>query len=688
MNLVVKFCTDNYFLSKLDDKVIAKDDFLLYRKIDNSEIINYFRKDRLITTENKALWFLYTGIIRNARQNRIRNIICITEIQPSAFHLILLLLLSWFCGASLHLNGKITSDKITTLFFLKLLPQSIPLPIYPIISIGLLPKFIYREVIMNFLLTKEPRDMPFIAIGNKGRLSGVTYWYSFTNRAKQNGLFGYAFNEYMGVPASLYNFPLSIYSLSKIRFRGTFILGLIMLCISIVKFNTNLSVLTLTLVFILYILSNILWEHASLGAYEILPWGFGALSIVSFFSGSIILSGALLGLAILSHLGVAFLIVFFLGTYSALNGLYLQLLLMGGISFIVSCYWFIAYFKNRKLMERTRIINKEWKYSYKFGTDRLIQFIVYLLFVCSIFQHSRDVRLTILALLPASIAYINAKLKWFLSPYTVRTFQFIVGIYCLAISFNIYSLLIFLYLIYLPPCLLSWSPHEDRFYYGLKPGSRQDLIAGSDLLFDKLKDTSRIGFEYGPGRAGTIAGALELTIFFCYYLSDKKIEFFNSGMIELIKYNLNKKTCANFNHTASETLLIESIKTSGVTHIVAYSDSFKKNLVEFGFKQKSSANLCVYEGNKYSPIEVALFEVPFSNERIIPHASISIGKNCLKLKIPQESAYFIKYSYHPGLICMQKGNKLKLKAFNEGMIIEHPEAGDATLYFSHYNLII
>jgi len=685
MDLIIKTGADEYFRKKLLKGEFGKDDLLLCNQSD--EFANAFQKENVFFNEPGSKFSKAKRIAYLAKENGIRNIVFISDSQPTQIKKTGLLIAALM--GSCHLRIDI-SGQIKDFSGLKVFGSIFMLIFSPLFSILLLPEFIFKEVLFNFILPEEFEDTPFIHIGKNKRLSGVIYWYAFIKRAIRHGYFGYAFNEYMGVPVSLFHFPLSMFMMSKIRFRGLFLSGMVILFLgmSILYFTgEGVGLIGLILVIPFYIVCNVVWEHASLGVYEILSWGFGVTALVLFLSGHGLFAGILIGLAVLSHLGAATLICAIIFILTIFQGFYLDFLITAVIAFLVSGFWFIPYFLNRQRVTRMKMINEEWGNKRKFGLARSIQFVVYLVFALTFIVHSKNIGFFIIVSFPLLIAYLNAKVKWLYSPYTVRMFQAITGMVCLSQEFNLLSFAIFLYFLYLPPSFLSWENHEDEFHFSLAQDNGNELIKKTGELFSVFEKNERLGFELGSKQSGRNLLYEDLSAFYSYFLMDKPSEVFNTPMIQLVKYDLYSDTCSKFNRSVEHDVLIDGIAKSGVTSIVAFSRKFKMHLERNGFTKKNEIEFQHHFKGTIRQVKPAIYKIPFVNDRSNPVAGIKVAKNQLVIRIPQDGDYVLKYSYTPALVCKQNGKKLTIMDDGTGRIkIFSAKEGEVVIGYSYLKL--
>ena len=708
MNIIIKVNGESFFNKKLAQGTFAQDVIVCRIK---DEIPQDFDQSQVVAFEQRGWLLTITKVIFIAWKQRAKHVLYISDTPASLCTKVGMILLSFFCLASFKIGTEDTWKKNKVLEAFGDAPLRLVLS--PLWSLLLVGKFIFREVLLNFILPREDKSRPFISTGENGRTSGVLYWYMIAKRAKRNGVFGYSFDTDMGVPASLFHFPLSVFMISKLRFRTVYLLGFLMVLagtLSFYYFGAGFGAAAVLLVTFFLMMSNVMWEHASLGVYEILAWGFGVLAVAFYVLGHGVVCGVLVGLAVLSHLGAATLICFFLLAYAFLSCSFLEFLVAGMAAFITASYWFIPYFLQRRRVARTQVINNEWDYKYKFGNLRLAQFFTYLAFPISLFLFSKNAGLCALAAIPLLVAYYNAKIKWIYSPYTVRMFQAVIGIFCLSQAFNIYSLGFLLYFLYLPPKLLTRKGHVEEFSYNLSLSPLDDLVDKTEEFFSGLGKGDRIGFELGSKKTGRNCAREKITAFYSYFLSDKDCEIFNTGMVQMVKFDLYKKTCSKFNiqrcskpkqaptieNVISDLLqsdavfsdeLRRAISISGVTAIVAYTDSFKKLLEENGFTRSKAMKLRHIHGIKVTDEEAVLYAVPFLNERAWPRADVEVSPNCLKVRFPAKGDYILKYSYDVGFVCKQGTKKLELADDGNGMIlVKDAEPGEAVIRYWHSRL--
>jgi glycosyltransferase domain-containing protein len=133
--------------------------------------------------------------------------------------------------------------------------------------------------------------------------------------------------------------------------------------------------------------------------------------------------------------------------------------------------------------------------------------------------------------------------------------------------------------------------------------------------------------------------------------------------------------------------LRRAISISGVTVIVAYTDSFKKMLEENGFTRSKVMKFRYNYGGNVSDQEAVLYAVPFLNERAWPKADVEVRPNCLKVRFPAKGDYILKYSYDVGFVCKQGTKKLELADDGNGMIlVKDVEPGEAVIRYWHGRL--
>jgi glycosyltransferase domain-containing protein len=708
MNIIIKGNGKSFFNKKLAQDAFIQDVIVCRAK---SEIPHDFDQSRVISFEQRGWLLTISKVIFTAWKQKARYVLYISDASASLYAKAGMMILSFLCLASFKVGTEDTWKKNKVLEAFGNVPLRLVLS--PLWSLLLVVKFFFREVLLNFILPREDKNRPFISAGENGRTFGVVYWYMIAKRAKRNGVFGYSFGTDMGVPASLFHFPLSTFLISKFRFRVVYLLGFLMVLagtLSFYYFGADFGIAAVLLVTFLLMMSNVVWEHASLGVYEILAWGFGVLALAFYALGHGTVCGVLVGLAVLSHLGTATLICFFLLAYAVLNCTFLEFLMTGTVAFITASCWFIPYFLQRRRVARTRVINDEWDCKYKFGNLRLAQFFTYLAFSISLLLFSRDTGLSALSAIGLLVAYYNAKIKWIYSPYTVRMFQAIVGMFCLSQAFNVYSFGFLLYFLYLPPKLLSWKNHVEEFHYNLSLSSLDGLIDKTEEFFSGLGRSDRIGFELGSKRSGRNCTLEHISAFYSYFLSDKDCEIFNTGMVQMVKFDLYKNTCSKFNiqrrpkpkqaptiesvisnllqsDTVFSDELRRAIFISGVTAIVAYTDSFKKMLEENGFTRRQTMKFRYVQGGAVADEEAVLYTVPLLNERAKPKADVQVGRNCLNVRFPAKGDYILKYSYDVGFVCRQGTKKLELTDDGNGMIlVKDAEPGEAVIRYYHRRL--
>ncbi len=562
--------------------------------------------------------------------------------------------------------------------------------IAPFIIMLRLPYFFIKVVVKNFILPREDKNDEFIGFGPYRRLSGHVYFLGKAKMVKKYGSFGIAHDDYMGTPVTLHRSPLDALLLRYAGYRkfvGISVLLLATAFIWIIIYTGEISFLALLpLIF----LSSYFIKSIFVGHLEFLPWSFLSLSLVSFVLGQIELSALFFSLTILSHIGIALIGGFCILTIVGYNIFYdysimstiLSLLIFGMIVGATTSFFSVPFIKTRHKLSRDELITKHWGWESRWSFGTLTQAIVYSIFVCSIFFLIPISELHFMVLLPLLALYINTKIRWIFSAYTLELAMLIVG--TIFILFNPYpiSILSFLYLIYTSPIiLLSGYYGVTPYQITLKPITLGPLRGEIKDLFLQVPKGARVALEAGPEDKKRLFYIYNAHL--SYLLVEEDVELLNGQAPEFVEANIYLDIVRYIDSQTSEGKLKEALKRGGAKYILVYTPEFKTNLIKYGYKEIGSVDCRELRQIDTPGPMITLFEAPFNTSIIEPGTELFIKPNYIQFRAKESITYLLKYNYYPGWRAFQDGKRVKIEDAQPGMIIKAPQDGEIVLKYRY-----
>jgi hypothetical protein len=562
--------------------------------------------------------------------------------------------------------------------------------IAPFIIMLRLPYFFIKVVIGNFILPREDKNDEFIGFGPYRRLSGHVFFLGKAKMVKKYGLFGIAHDDYMGIPVTLHRSPLDALLLRYAGYRKFVGLTVLLLAIAFIWIIIHTGNIFLLALLPLIFLSSYFIKSIFVGHLEFLPWAFLSLSIVSFVLGQIEISALFFSLTILSHISIALIGGFCIMTIVGYNIFYgypimstiLNLLIFGMIVGATTSFFIVPFIKTRHKLSRDELItkNRGWKSVWDFRT--LTQAIVYSIFVCSIFLLIPVSELHFMVLLPLLALYINTKIRWLFSAYTIELAMLIIGTIFIIFNPNLISILCFLYLIYTSPAILLSG------YYGVTPyqitlkpitlGSLRGEIKG---LFLEVPKGGRVALEAGPLDKRGLFYLYNAHL--SYLLVEEDVELLNGHAPEWAEVNIYLDIVRYIDSQTSERKLKEVLKKGGAKYILVYSSEFKGNLRKYSYKEIGSVDCRELKQIDTPGPAITLFEAPFNTSIIEPETEIFIKPNYIQFRAKKYTTYLLKYNYYPGWRAFQDGKRIKIEDAHPGMIIKAPQDGEIVLKYRY-----
>ncbi|RJS84110.1 hypothetical protein CW713_03115 [Methanophagales archaeon] len=561
----------------------------------------------------------------------------------------------------------------------------------PLIIFVRTPFFIWKEIVKNFILSKESEDDEFVGFGEGRGATGLIYSLTRAKMAKKYGLFGIAHDDYMGTPITLHRGFIDLALLKKFGFRKSVGISVILFVIAFTWLILSTTVNPFLLIILPFIFcSPYFIKHIYAGVLEMLSWSFFALSFVSYYNGYVLLAAIFFALLIFSHVGVGLLYGLFIFLYVVTNIAYgasaiphfFEFLIFSCLTIFFTVLYLIPFIKSRAKLSRNELINKHYGGTY-WGKQNIIQAIAYSIFFISALLFIPITPIHYLLLLPLLVLYINISKKWIFSAYTVEMFMLVTGIIFILLNPKLGVIVPYLYLINTSPSILvPYIQGAAKYKFSLKPvtlGIKKQEIVN---LF-KVTKGSRIALE-GGAIEGT--SAYQFNAVLSYLLVDEDVELLNGYGPEFVESSIYLDIVRYLDCKSSKELLKKVLLKTGTNYIVAYDEKFKQNLRNFGFKELGTVDCkdISWAKGESGPV-ITLFESPFDARIIEPETKLITSTNMIKFSAKKDVTYFLKYNYYKGWKAYQNKKNVIIEDAHPGMIIKAPQDGEIVLKYRYWH---
>lgn len=552
----------------------------------------------------------------------------------------------------------------------------------PFVSLLILlrvPRFLWRELLRNFVLSPEDPADPLVGFGGDRDAGGIMYWNLLAEKAKRYGAFGLAHDTYWGKPLSVHSWPLALVTLRFLGYRRFIGLSVLLLAAAFAWMaiaSGHASILwLLPLVFV----STYFVFNLYCGTWELLSWGLAALAVASMWSGRPLLAGALVGAAILSHPGVGALAALLVSAATFAFGLpFRDLVLAGAASVPLALLFVVPYWRSRDKLGRGARLD-EADPARAFDQASLYIFVSYLVLAAVAWWTSSPRSLALLAL-PIVLHFVNTKVVWVFSKYTVFNLVMVIGALHLALHPSPYFALAYVLVIFTSPMLLIETGSSPLQNFDLRPLRLGDTGRRARSVLGRLEG-GRVAFEFDGSSEMSYATAT-LT----YALAREPVHLLNAAYAEIADDAIFQRfvKCLNAGSTRSEVL--EACRQSGTRYVVAYSDGFRARLTEWGMKEIAhESGLRLSHHIHRPPVDLSVFELAEAAALIEPVTPMVIGRNELEFNAEAGVEYRLRLSAFKGWRAEAAGESLPILDARPGMIIKSHLSGPVRLRYRYRN---
>ena len=558
--------------------------------------------------------------------------------------------------------------------------------LFPLVSLVLIvkaPLYLIREVIGRFFLSPEDPADPIVAFGGERGAGGVTYWNLLADKARKYGVFGLAHDTYMGKPLAVHSWPLAVALLRALRYRGYTLLALALIFGALgwaAVANGHPGMIAL---FPLVLASTFLTFNFHVGTWELLAWGWAALSLVAFLGGLPIVAGLAAGLTLLAHPGVAQLNVLALAVATLLpDPRVLDLIIAGVCSVPVALPFLVPYWRSRHKLGRGRILNTITRPQLKWEPASLYQMLLFLAVAVAFWFSPAPREAVALHAIPPIVQFVNTKVQWVFSNYTVFNLVLILGAVHLVSWGGGLAAMVWLLVIFTPATALFETPSSPLAGLPLDPQTLGETGRRLQTTFARLTE-GRVAFE-NDGLTTDLSSAVATIT---YAVRDLPIELLNAAYAEIGDAEIYDKYVRPLNPDADREQIVNACRDAGVKYLVALTDPFRERLAGFGMREiarEEALALSHYSGR--GRVTITVHELDGSASRVQPAADLHVEPNRIRLSAAAGVEYRLAYSAFAGWRATLDGVPIPITDAHPGMIVRSGREGllELRYRYRHY----
>lgn len=557
-------------------------------------------------------------------------------------------------------------------------------PVIAAINLFRLPYYLVVQVYGNLLRSRDDHRDRIVGFGGHRGVSGLIYWYTLANKVKRFGLFGLAHDSYLGVPLSLHCWPLATYLLARLGYKLFLYLSVALTALGMGWLAWTSGHPFMLLLVPLVIFSNLYLYNVYIGTWEILAWGFGVMALAAWWSGYPVLAACGSAAAMLSHPGVALLIIIVL-IGGALLGPepYVTLAVMGGTGALLTAWWYVPYRMAGEKLGRDKIIHSVWQNALVWTPKSVYQMWSYGLFVLTAAFSDTHTGNEILLLVPILVLIVNVMIKWVFSAYTITNFMLFLGASYLVMNPDPLAIVAYLIMAYQGSRMI-WDPSNTVLAFDMTPVRLGETGAKIKEAFRDFR-SGRIGFEMGTTRSHP---GWDLAASLGYILSDEPVDLFNTGYAEIGEYDVYARYCRHFNAQAKPDDFERACRDSAVKYMVAFTDEFKKQLEARGFRMLVDLKDIYLSHTPDGPLsQITVFELPWDTSLVVPPTSATQETpNHLVFLAQERQEYFVSLSAFKGWRAYLDGAPVRIRDARPGMILTPNRRGEVRMVYRlhHY----
>ncbi len=553
----------------------------------------------------------------------------------------------------------------------------------PLLSLAIIvtrPYYLVRQVIANFMLTREDHNDEFVGFGAGKSQGGLVYWLTIVKQARRYGLFGIADNTYFGIPVSVHSFPLAIFALRHLRYRGLIYLSTVLISAGLGWIAIGSAQRKMLWLIPLVLLSTYFIQHIYIGTWEPLAWGLSALACAAALNGWLPIAAILLPATLAAHVGVAMMTTLMLLALLLVKPASLSGLIAFGItSFILSLWYVVPFIRSRDKLGRTAQINSVWK-GKALRPELAYQAGLYGLFVLVVLLRRPAFISVVLLLLPLVVLLYNEFITWIFSPYTLHTYMLLTGAIFLIMNPALAPLVVYLILIYTSPASMYpgfgglWGDDLTPVRLGK---IRQEILRA----FRPLRD-GRVAFEHPLNDFSLPYARAAIS----YIMAAENVDLLNTNFAETGDDHIFQNYVQHLNATAGREEFESACRDAGIRYMVAFTDEFRTVMKSWNYAHRETLwQIPFSAAPEEAKFDVSIFELPWVATSISPPAQLTVAENRLEFNAQAGAQYRLSYSYYRGWRASQNGTQLEILDGNPGMVLRAKKTGLVSLRYSYWN---
>ncbi len=528
----------------------------------------------------------------------------------------------------------------------------------------------------------EDREDPILSFSG-----GVNGWMACRARARwlrQCGLFGLAYNSYLGHPGVLVDPPLGPWLLGKLGLRNLTLVVLAAMAVGLLllgMFEASLFTLLLTP----FVLGNRALLDPLLRTGRIEPLGFAlvVLAAAALAPGFTLVAVVLLGVAMLTApipatVGVVALLGCLWRDRFGFDMLWYVVLAAPVVAF---WWWpFLAHGWEKTSTQRADVQSPDIQRL----TRRLRTMLApaTALVLAALFLGGAGFATLGLGCVVAAGLWVLVKGRYPLHPATFDLAVLVTGMFAVAWSSGLVTPLVYLVLLWFLQRVES--PVEDAAGY-VRPARFGPQVEAIRYLVSELPATSRVALEFpGPGGSDHDHGFDWL---FAHALAEKDgIELLSGVEHDHVAPELRQDYVQHMNLDEGDAKLQEQMIKVGTQYLITTTPELGSQLGEVGFKKLRAVELSGFEKHgvfrEGQTLTLRLFEARRRITRITPEVALDRKPNQLSFPAKGGQRYLLKYAYYRGWkVTDGDGKELLVNDAQPGMWITVPS--ETTVHLRH-----
>ncbi len=544
-----------------------------------------------------------------------------------------------------------------------------------IVGIVFVPVFLLRGL-FDILRSSDTCDNPVVGYGGE-----PNDWLCHVTKAKwmgRYGVWGIALESYLGNPFSLMYPPLAIWLLRHLRVKWFVLVTLALHFVAFFGLACSFKQ-AWAWVLVLWVFGSPILKNAliRLGRVEVLGWAFVSLALLGLMHGKAVLTGVLLGAAMLVHpfpgaLGTGLALVVGLRGAESIP----RVAIAVGVMAAISAIWTLPFFLHgrkklgfRKLRDKIPLFHLP---------SAILWSRVLVWMPLMILGISSGVRMPWLGALGVCLGMYGLLLgtkSYLFHPFSVDLAIVHAG-FCMTVqSGSLWVAGAFLFGLY------GLAIYGARSRYTVTPTYYRDHVECLKHLYSKAPFGARVALEC----TGNWSVDTPWSWLMAYGLDgERELELLSGVSSDQVEFELPYEYERLVNADTPRDLLNERLDRVAVTHVMAHTDRFAALLGDAGWKLVGDAVL----GNAgtWPGRHLRLLARSTSCSKVEPATGLRRANGGLEIDGRADIAYLIKFAWTRGWRAAgADGHPLRIRDAAPGMIIACETDGPIRLQYSWLN---